>query len=212
MLTGSDARLRGQVLPAFAILLGLVLLPIAGLAVDGGTVLEAHADLLGVAEAAAQGGADALDVRRLEATGIFQLCTVPDDPTGCGNGIGSADLVLGRIIAAADLGGCRPLPGAPPGDVWETGPPPAPAGMVGSGCAYAFLAGCASGLGSQARSTYAPAAPAEVRVYLWRAVALHLLALLGFRSVEVTATGVALLAHGFGSATPSRPAPAGTCS
>ncbi len=214
MLTAPDDRRRrrvrrraaaGQVLPAFALLLGLVLLPVAGLAVDGGTVLVAHADLAGVAQAAAEGGAGALDVRALEATGIVRLCTAPDDPTGCSNGVGSADLVLGRILAAAGLGSCGPLPGSPPGDLWESGPGPEAPPAVGSGCAYAYLGGCAAGQGARAAPTYAPTAADELRVYLWRAVPLHLLALFGLRSVEVAATGIALLAPGFGSAVPGAP-------
>jgi len=200
-------RSAGQLIPAFAILLGLVLLPIAGLAVDGAGVLDAHAQLAGLAAAAAEGGAGALDVRELEATGIFQLCTGPVDPTGCGNEVGSADLVLARVVAAAGLGPCHPLAGSPPGNLWESGPGPVPPVAVGRGCAYTFLSGCASGLGARAAPTYAPAAPVEVRVYLWRPVALHLLALLGLRSVEVAGSGIARLAHGFGSSLLGAPTP-----
>ncbi len=205
---GRRRWMAGQVMPAFALLLGLGIVPVVGLAVDGGLVLAAHAELDGVATAAAEGGAGALDVRELQATGRIQLCTRPADPTGCGNGIGSADLVLEQIVAAAGLGSCRPLLGSPPGNLWESGPGPVAPAAVGRGCAYTYLSGCAAGLGAGATPTYAPTAPAELRVYLWRPVSLNLLALVGITTVEVSAAGTARLAHGFATDVASGSLPA----
>ena len=53
---------RGQILPIFCLLLALLLLPVTGLAVDGGLLLSTHATLVGTAQAAAEAAAQAVDV------------------------------------------------------------------------------------------------------------------------------------------------------
>lgn len=57
----------GQVLPLFAILLVLLLLPVTALAVDGGLLVSAHSQLVGTAQAAAEAGSQAVDVTALKA-------------------------------------------------------------------------------------------------------------------------------------------------
>ena len=190
------ARARGQVLPLFAIMLGLALLPVVGLAVDGALVLDAHARLAGSAQAVAEDGAAALDVAAFTASGVFRICTAPVAAGSCGNGVGSAPAVLDRGAAALGLPPCRPFPGAPPGDVFLVVPPD-PAATGPAGCVYAFVAGCAAGLGAQPAPGYAPLAPVELRVVLWRPVPLRILGLLGWHQVEVRAAASALLAHGY---------------
>ncbi|HUY61069.1 MAG TPA: hypothetical protein VMW49_04260 [Candidatus Dormibacteraeota bacterium] len=191
------ARARGQVLPLFAIMLGLALLPVVGLAVDGAMVLDAHARLAGSAQAVAEDGAAALDVSAFTTSGVFRLCTAPAGDGACANGVGSAPAIIDRGVAALGLPACRPFPGAPPGDVFLVDPAdPAPASGP-SGCAYAFVAGCAAGLGDQPGPGYAPRAPVEVRVVLWLPVPLRILGLLGWHQVEIRAQARALLTHGY---------------
>jgi uncharacterized protein (UPF0333 family) len=48
---------RGQILPIFCLLLALLLLPVGGLAVDGGVLLSTHASLVGATEATAEAAA-----------------------------------------------------------------------------------------------------------------------------------------------------------
>ncbi len=196
-MTPGRERARGQVLPLFAIMLGLALLPVVGLAVDGAMVLDAHARLVGSAQTVAEDGAAALDVAAFTASGVFRLCTVPAGDGSCANGVGSAPAVLDRGAAALGLPACRPFPGAPPGDVFLANPGDPTATGGPSGCAYAFIAGCAAGLGDQPGPGYAPTAPVEVRVVLWRPVPLRILGLLGWHQVEIQAQARALLAHGY---------------
>src|ERR1039458_2657701 len=90
-VTTADHRQKGQcgqILPLFALMLALLLLPVTALAVDGGLLLSAHANLVGTAQAAAEAGSQAIDVTALDLSGTFQLCGSPDGGPDCGNGVG----------------------------------------------------------------------------------------------------------------------------
>ena len=63
----TTAHQRGQILPVFCLLLALLLLPVAGLAVDGGVLLSSHASLVGAAEATAEDAAQAVKRDRYRA-------------------------------------------------------------------------------------------------------------------------------------------------
>ena len=98
-LRGSKTQ-KGQILPLFGLLLALLLLPVAGLTVDGGVLISRHATLIGEAQAAAEAGAQAIDVTALRARGTFQLCAVPDGGATCGNGVGTVGEVISEVLAA----------------------------------------------------------------------------------------------------------------
>lgn len=66
-------RGRGQVLVLFALLLPMLLLPIAAYAVDSSVVAAARASLQATTAAAAEAAAQRIDVDRLRATGTLEV-------------------------------------------------------------------------------------------------------------------------------------------
>ncbi|MFZ0996136.1 MAG: pilus assembly protein TadG-related protein [Candidatus Dormiibacterota bacterium] len=182
---------RGQILPVFCLLLALLLLPVAGLAVDGGVLLSSHASLVGVAEAAAEAAAQAVDVTAIDHGGSFQLCVQPDGSANCGNGIGTVGEVVEESVAAAypasgpscfDYGTSRIPSALPPGD----------------GCAFAVTLNCR---GATAPSVPVQASGSGVMVMIWQTVQLPLLVFPGWTSVRLRATSTAWMEHGFGAQT-----------
>ncbi len=171
----------GQILPLFALLLPLLLLPVAALAVDGGLLMAQHANLQGEAELAAEAGSQAVDVIGLQQSSNLGLCVAPDGGPTCGNGVGT---VAQAISLAAQVGGgaaCDPglSPSARP-----------------SGCGYRVLYGCPAGTNSVADG---------VTVVVWRRLQLPLLAFLGLGSVVISAQATSRLERGY--AAPQGPAP-----
>ncbi len=185
----TTAHQRGQILPVFCLLLALLLLPVAGLAVDGGVLLSSHASLVGAAEATAEDAAQAVNVTAIERGSTFQLCTVPDASPTCGNGIGTVGQVVDESIRATSPDssasctdyGINPLP--------STIPP-------GQGCAFAVMSNCHRGL----LPLSVIASPADgVAVVIWQTVKLPLLIFPGWTSIELHATATAWMEHGFDS-------------
>jgi hypothetical protein len=186
---------RGQILPVFCLLLALLLLPVAGLAVDGGVLLSSHASLVGAAEATAEDAVQAVNVTAIERGGTFQLCTVPDGSANCGNGIGTVGQVVDESISATD-------PGSPESCVdYGTNPLPATPATV-DGCAFAVMSNC-----HRVSEPLAPvSSPADgVAVVIWQTVQLPLLVFPGWASVKLHATSTAWMEHGFDSQSLSAP-------
>jgi hypothetical protein len=186
---------RGQILPIFCLMLALLLLPVAGLAVDGGLLLSSHATLVGAAQAAAEAAAQAVDVTAIQDDDTFQLCAVPDGGANCGNGVGSVGEVVADVIAAS-------YPSSPPACTDEGTAPLPHAGAQGSGCAYDVVSNCAPAASTE---SVAGPPPDGVTVLTWQTVQLPLLVFPGWTSVRLSASATAWMEHGFTepSSTPS---------
>ncbi|MGH7611075.1 MAG: pilus assembly protein TadG-related protein [Candidatus Dormibacteria bacterium] len=185
---GQRRRERGQIIPLFALMLALLLLPVAGLAVDGGLLLSQHADLVGTSQAAAEAGAQAVDLSALESKGQFVLCGTPDGGADCGNGVGGVDQVVSQEVEVSEpaLAGCHP---AGLGQLWA-------ASESTSGCTYALLGGCGPGARPTQAATSLSAVGVEVAV--WHRLQLPLLSIAGWGTVTLRASSIAWMAHGFG--------------
>jgi hypothetical protein len=180
---------RGQILPVFCLLLALLILPVGGLAVDGGVLLSSHASLVGAAQAAAEGAAQAVDVTALEHGGAFQLCIVPDGSATCGNGIGTVGQVVDESITAIYQDS--------PASCVDYGTSQLPSALPpGAGCAFDVMSNCQ-------RAGEAPSSiplPADgVAVVIWQTIQLPLLVFPGWTSVKLHATSAAWMEHGFAS-------------
>ncbi|MGH7610226.1 MAG: pilus assembly protein TadG-related protein [Candidatus Dormibacteria bacterium] len=185
-------RRSGQILPLFALLLALLLLPVAGLAVDGGTLVSDHATLVGAVQAAAEAGSQALDVTALTNRDTYALCAIPDGGEDCGNGIGSVSDLIETTLAASYPSLGRTCTLVPLSAI-------AGAGRTGPGCDYALLADCRTA-NSGPRPAPDPLAAAGVEVAAWNTVGLPLLAFGAWKRVAVRATSDSWLEHGFGPA------------
>jgi hypothetical protein len=185
--SGSRHKQQGQILPIFCIMLTLLLLPVAGLAVDGGLLLSSHATLVGAVQAAAEAGSQAIDVTALEQHATFQLCETPDGGADCGNGVGTVAEVVSDVISATDL--------SSPSNCVDEGFSPLPQALPGpSGCAFEVLSKC----GSRGTQATGPVEPADgVEVVGWRTVELPLLVFPGWTTVLLRATTTSWLEHGF---------------
>ncbi len=177
-------RQTAQILPLFALMLALLILPVAALAVDGGLLLQTRSELQAEAQASAESGSQAVDVLALDRTGQFQLCTVPDGNSTCGNGVGGVTQVVDQSVSPRYLGtGCVLV------DPHHLTP--------GRGRAH----GCELALRSRCRPANGQAVGATgVTVLLWRTVAMPLLALGPWALVAVRGEATAWLAHGYGRA------------
>lgn len=185
-LRGSKTQ-RGQILPLFGLLLALLLLPVAGLTVDGGVLISRHATLIGEAQAAAEAGAQAIDVTALQARGTFQLCAVPDGGATCGNGVGTVGEVISEVLAATS-------PNLPPMCRDDGLAALSLAPNEGAGCVFDVVSNCAS-VGSTGSSV--GSAPDGVNVIAWQTVSLPLPVFPGWTSVRLTASATAWMEHGF---------------
>ncbi len=174
---------RGQLLPLFALMLPLLLLPVTALAVDGGVLLTSHANLVATAQAAAEAGSQAVDVTALASTGQFQLCLVPQGGASCGNGVGTVAQVVssavdaglpvaGRACALVAAGSLSPAPGHP------------------AGCELVLRTRCQD-IGGVA------GLDDGIEVLVWRTESMPLLALGPWAHLVVQATATAWLAHGY---------------
>jgi Flp pilus assembly protein TadG len=187
---------RGQILPVFCLLLALLLLPVCGLAVDGGVLLSSHASLVGAAEATAEAAAQAVNVTAIDHGDAFQLCVAPDGGPSCGNGIGTVGEVVDESISAA-----YPGSRAPCSDYGSNGLPSAL--PPGDGCAFALISNCqpaATGPSPQASEN-------GVVVMIWQTVQPPLFVFPGWTSVKLRATSTAWMEHGFGSRTVANEGP-----
>jgi hypothetical protein len=179
----------GQILPIFCLMLALLILPVGGLAVDGGVLLSSHASLVGAAQAAAEAAAQAIDVTALEDTGAFQLCTVPDGGASCANGIGT----VGQVVADATISSYP----ASRSSCINYGTTQLPSSLPpGSGCAFDAMSNCARP--GDSTSVAAPQADG-VRVVIWQTIQLPLLVFPGWSSVQLRASDTAWMEHGFAS-------------
>lgn len=172
---GAPGPEDGQILPLFALMLTLLLLPVAGLAVDGGLVLARHASLVGTAQAAAEAGSQAVDQTWLSRTGGFRLCTSPDGGPDCGNGVGSVLAVVEAAVASS--------PG-PRLDHCQTVGQSQLRRQGRAGCRLALLGSCGAGVAT------------GVRVLLWEPARLPLLGLGPLGGLTVSAASTSWLAHG----------------
>jgi hypothetical protein len=192
---------RGQILPIFCLMLALLLLPVTGLAVDGGTLLSAHAHLAGAAQAAAEAAAQAVDVTALQRHDAFELCTVPDGGADCGNGVGTVGEVVTDVVSAS-------YQGAPSWCANDgVGPLHSPPSR-GSGCAFTVDSTCSSvdvaALGEGARAD-------GVTVRTWQTIQLPLLVFPGWSSVRLTSSATAWMQHGFATQNSARQGGADSC-
>ncbi len=177
------ARERGQILPLFALLLVMLLLPVAALAVDGGLILSRHAELVGEAQAAAEAGSQAVDQTALSRSGTFQLCTTADGGPECGNGVGNVLEVVNEVVGSSGAAGvtqCVQVPAMPV---------PAPGG---SGCYLVVLSPCGAG-----------GPPLGVEVAIWAPAVIPLAGLGPLGAIHLRAEATSWLAHGIGAT--SRP-------
>jgi|GEM_PF-4228887 len=198
-MTADAARLEqsGQVLPLFALLLVLLLLPVTALAVDGGLLISAHSQLVGTAQAAAEAGSQAVDVSALEHSGSIVICVFPDPGTTCGNGIGDVSQVVGRVVLAA-------YPALPDRCSLVAPSALAPAPGTAAGCELAVATRCQS---SSSQVDFQQG----VSVLLWRTASIPLLTLGPWSKVAMVAGATAWLTHGYVSPEQS-PLPKGaTC-
>jgi len=192
-VTAADRRKkgqRGQILPLFALMLALLLLPVTALAVDGGLLLSAHANLVGTAQAAAEAGSQAIDVTALDLSGTFQLCGSPDGGPDCGNGVGDVAQVVSGVVDAGVAGPAESCP-----EVLEASLVPVAAEP--SGCRLALLSHCPNDASPD------PAPPEGVAVLVWKTAQLPLLGFGKWSSVVMQATATSWMAHGYGSAVPT---------
>lgn len=171
---------RGQILPLFAMLLALLLMPVAALAIDGGLLISKQSSLEGTAQAAAEAGSQSIDVTALSRSGVFQLCVAPDGGPSCGNGVGSVQSVVQSVVQAGGIAGfgtCRVV-----------GAPTLHAGQ-GSGCELTVRSGCGGhGLNRAV----------GVTVVLWRPARLAVLTAGPWADLTLRASATSWLAHGGG--------------
>jgi hypothetical protein len=179
-------------------MLAFLLLPVTALAVDGGLLLSAHADLVGTAEAAAESGSQAIDVTAMDLSGKFQLCGSPDGGTDCGNGVGDVAEVVDEIVDAGMPGPVRSCQEVPRASL-------APAAGVASGCRLVLLSKC------QDRSGAGPQLNEGVAVDIWATAQLPLLGFGPWSSVVMQASATSWMAHGFNSAIPGRHGTGSAC-
>lgn len=175
----------GQVLPLFAILLVLLLLPVTALAVDGGLLVSAHSQLVGTAQAAAEAGSQAVDVTALESSGSIVICSLAEPGTSCGNGIGDVSQVVGSVVTAsypAVTGQCSLVS---PSDL-------VPASGTAAGCELAVTTRCQAASGQIQFQQ-------GVTVLLWRTASIPLLTLGPWSKVAMSAKATAWLTHGYGA-------------
>ncbi|MGA7173835.1 MAG: pilus assembly protein TadG-related protein [Candidatus Dormiibacterota bacterium] len=178
---------QGQILPFFCLMLALLLLPVAGLAVDGGLLLSSHATAVGAAQAAAEAAAQAVDVTAIQEDHTFQLCAVPDGGASCGNGVGTVVQVVDEVIAAS-------YPSHPP-LCTDMGTAPLPAAPThGLGCAFDVVSSCPL---ATSAGLDAPVPPEGVSVLTWQTVQLPISFFPGWSSVRLQASATAWLEHGF---------------
>ncbi|HUY08240.1 MAG TPA: pilus assembly protein TadG-related protein [Candidatus Dormibacteraeota bacterium] len=178
---------QGQILPIFSLMLALLLLPVAGLAVDGGLLMASHATAVGAAQAAAEAAAQAVDVTAVQNDDTFQLCAVPDGGATCGNGVGTVGEVVDEVIAAS-------YPSQPPVCTDEGTAPLPVAPAQGLGCAFDVVSSCA--LATSAGSDSGPP-PEGVSVLTWQTVQLPISLFPGWTSVRLRASATAWMEHGF---------------
>ncbi len=173
------ARQRGQILPLFALLLAILLLPVAALAVDGGLILSRHAELVGEAQAAAEAGSQAVDQTALSQNGTFQLCVAADGGPDCGNGVGNVLDVVNEVIsssAGAGVNRCTQVTAIP-------------AQFAGaSGCDMTVLAPCG-----------ADGPPLGVEVTIWAPAEIPLAGIGPLGTLRLRAEATSWLAHGIGA-------------
>lgn len=192
-MTTADHRQKGQcgqILPLFALMLALLLLPVTALAVDGGLLLSAHANLVGTAQAAAEAGSQAIDVTALDLSGTFQLCGSPDGGPDCGNGVGDVAEVVSEVGDAGVAGPAQSCQEVPAASL-------VPVATEPSGCRLALLSHCPNG------SSPGAAPPEGVAVVLWKTAQLPLLGFGRWSSVMMQATATSWMAHGYGSPVPT---------
>lgn len=195
-MTAADARHQaGQILPLFALLLALLLLPITALAVDGGLLLSAHAGVVATAQSAAQSGAEAVDVVALDRSGTFQLCGAPDGNPTCGNGVGDVAEVVTAVVDAGVSGPWVTCQQVASSDL-------TPTRGQSRGCEVALLGACPGGSGS-----VGPGIGQGVAVLVWQTSQMPLLAIGAWSSILIQGRATAWMAHGFGQPVPNRPAP-----
>lgn len=200
-MTTADRRQRGQsgqILPLFALMLVLLLLPVTALAVDGGLLLSAHANLVGTAEAAAEAGSQAIDITALDVSGTFQLCGSPDGDQECGNGVGDVAEVVNAVVDAGVAGSAQNCQ-----QVLEANLVPAAAEP--SGCRLALLSHCPS------VSSPGAAPPEGVAILLWKTAQLPLLGFGSWSSVVMQAAATSWMAHGYRSAVRTTNVGGATC-
>lgn len=174
------AREQGQILPLFALLLVMLLLPVAALSVDGGLILSRHAELLGEAQAAAEAGSQAVDQTALSRNGTFQLCAAADGGPECGNGVGNVLDVVNEVVSSAGALGVTQC----------TEVPAIPAQVPGaSGCDLVVLSPCGAG-----------GPPLGVEVTIWAPAEIPLAGVGPLGSLRLRAEATSWLAHGFGAA------------
>jgi hypothetical protein len=181
-VTTADPRGRdqGQILPLFALLLVMLLLPVAALSVDGGLILSRHAELVGEAQAAAEAGSQAVDQSALSRSGTFQLCATADGGPECGNGVGDVLDVVNQVMSSAGALGvtqCAQVPAIPT------------ALHDASGCDVVVLSPCGAG-----------GPPLGVEVAIWAPAEIPLAGVGPLGSIQLQAEATSWLAHGIGSA------------
>ncbi len=178
-MTAADPRERGQILPLFAVLLVMLLLPVAALAVDGGLILSRHAELVGEAQAAAEAGSQAVDQTALSRSGTFQLCAAADGGPECGNGVGNVLEVVNEVVSSSGAAGvthCSQVPAIP-------------ARVPGaSGCDLVVLSPCGAG-----------GPPLGVEVTIWAPARLPLAGVGPLGSISLRGEATSWLAHGIGA-------------
>jgi len=195
-VTVADARHQaGQILPLFALLLALLLLPVTALAVDGGLLLSAHAGVVATAQSAAESGAEAVDVVALDRSGTFQLCGVPDGNATCGNGVGDVAEVVTAVVDAGLTGPQVTCQQVTPADL-------TPTRGQSMGCEVALLGACPGGSGA-----VGPGIGQGVAVLVWKTSQMPLLAIGAWSSILIQGRATAWMAHGFGQPVPDFPAP-----
>ena len=197
-MTAADHRHQpqgGQILPLFALMLALLLMPVTALAVDGGLLISSHASLAATAQSAAESGAQAVDVTALDRSGTFQLCGVPDGNPTCGNGVGDVAAVVAAVVDAGVAG-----PGLTCRQVEPVDLTPAPGQRTG--CELALLGACPGGRVPAGSSLWQ-----GVSVLLWKTSQMPLLALGGWSSILIQGRATAWMVHGFGQPVPTLPAP-----
>lgn len=184
---------RGQILPLFAMLLALLLMPLAALSVDGGLLISKQSTLEGTAQAAAEAGSQTIDVSALSRTGVFQLCVAADGGSTCGNGVGTVLTVVQAVVDAGVQGQMGPCQLVAASDLRS---------RAGIGCDVAVLPGCAP-----PGSPNATPRALGVRVLLWLPARLAVLTAGPWADLTLRASATSWLAHGSGGEVAS-PVPA----
>jgi Flp pilus assembly protein TadG len=96
------ARDRGS-MSVFVVIFSLSVILLAGLLVDGGAAINARLKAADIAEQAARGGADQIDVGLLRATGQVRL--VADDDVVCGK---AQQIVDAQAAEGVEMEDCSP--------------------------------------------------------------------------------------------------------